>query len=398
MDAIDHDIVERLLFGDDFFVIDPFGDKHDAREDSTSDDTSVVPANDAAGKPKRKRVRHHRPTLKHEIMRLQEKQRELQAQLNALETQIVVEPSTPASVWEVRAKAQMEAAAKAKRDNAALRTLLQDQLRTAQTLERILKKKPKLEISPDFSADAWREWRLDADPARRLHAMTAITDHVYAKLDSEFIQHGLYDLEPGQSGITMRTQDNTLWFDFLHCGDLDVSYAEAQALMWAISCFDVALPGNSVVHTYGQKLLDDATTTMCYAQTKSTAVANGRTLHTEGRWLLRQFVEAGRTVIVCRSIVDDALHPHGVDQWRDNLVAWIVLEPCPTDATKTRQLFLFENTPTMPPYRRADGDHSDAIAHHELMDFVLVMMRARMEDFNRIMATEQGSASADKTL
>ncbi|KAF0697879.1 Aste57867_11462 [Aphanomyces stellatus] len=314
--VIDEDIVERLLFGDDVFTSNVQATQVD---DDGAFEESLPPLTELGDGKSAKRKRT-RTTLKDEIVYLRAKQVDLQAQLDALQAQsMVAQPVL--SVWEGRAKDQMQAAQKSRQENAALRTMLHDQLKTAQALERVLKKKPKLEISPDLLAEEWREWRLDTDPARRLHAMTSITDHLYAKMESEFIQCGIYDLLVGQSGISVRTHQNHLWFDYMQCSVVDVPFDRVAAQVWAVACFEVTMASDDVSAMTGEVL--ERMDSMVYNRTlTSVTMANGRVWRNEGRWLFRLYEERDRTVIIYRSILDDPLYPHAPDQFRDNLLGW----------------------------------------------------------------------------
>ncbi|KAF0697884.1 Aste57867_11467 [Aphanomyces stellatus] len=398
---IDADIVECLVFGNVVVAAETLREDEDEEGSGDMDDevdlipSSLDESRLAAAMAKRKR---QRMTLKEEIMYLKAKQRELVVQLDAL-TPVVTSCEASAvssSVWEGRAKAQLQAAQKAMRENAALRSMLADQLKTTQALERILKKKPKLEASrPCDPHYAWREWRLDtADPARRLEAMHSITIHVYEKLDSEFIQSGVFDLAAGQSGLSVRTRQNVLWFDFVQSSVLEVPYATMQALAWAVACFDTPLTGGSVVL---QRINDCH---MVYTRTNSTFPSSG--FCTEGRWLTRLFRESNRTVVVYRSLVDDVLVPHAPNQWRDNFVAWVVLEPCPSDpATKTRQSFLHQTTPCMAPPDSGRRNGGSMMSQGKLTEFLLTILQSRVKDVEDTVArhvdTEHAASRGDST-
>ncbi|KAF0697887.1 Aste57867_11470 [Aphanomyces stellatus] len=380
-DAIDVDIVERLLFGDEDDSLD-VGDV--ASLDETSlEDLLTLPSQAAkgVGPPKRKRT-----TQKQEIAYLKAKQRELHEQLHDLKQKITTQSS--ASAWEVRAKDQMQAAQRAMQENTTLRTILQDQLKTAQALERLLKKKPRIEMTPDAASEEWREWRLDADPARRRHAMHAITDHVYDKLESEFIQHGVYDLEDGQSGLTVRTQQNVLWFDYMQCLTWDIPYTMAQTLMWSMSLMNSAPEWSTSMKPTGEVLENwDDPHKMVYIGAHCNSFVQDQSFRTEGRWLFRLFVENDRTILVSRSILEDALHPHGDNEWRDNLLGWIVITTCPSNPNKTLVRYLHETTAPMPPPTLHAESTFQGLAQGELTECILALMRGHMQDIQHAMAS-----------
>ncbi|KAF0697885.1 Aste57867_11468 [Aphanomyces stellatus] len=377
-ESIEHDIIERLLFdispGDEGASVVEGDTVQDAdaavSEDSIPDRKDET---DMATVAKRKR---RRTTIKAEIAYLKLKQDDLQNQLDKLKPETMdIQPAT--SVWEGRAKDQMQAAKKAMRENAVLRTMLQDQLKTTQALERLLKKKPRLEMSPDFADDEWREWRLDTDPARRRHAMQSISDHVYHRLESEFIQNGVYDLAPGQSGIVIRSTKMTLalWFNFLQCAVYDVPYEQMQTVAWAISCFEMPMKGSAMLQSNGEVLERVPGHLLVYLGVTSRATVQQHVIWTEGRWIFRMYVETARTVIVYRSILDDLLYPHGDGHLRDNLLGWVVLEPHPTDPTKTRQYYMHQFTPPA----TSVGVATAPLPQGELTEFLLCMLQSHMD-------------------
>ncbi|KAF0697882.1 Aste57867_11465 [Aphanomyces stellatus] len=391
MSDVDEDIIERLLFGDESIMEDVFDPEADTALDDllalggdTDRGDSSPPSHTDETKPKRKRT-----TQKQEITFLKTKQRDLATQLDDLKRKLTT--SSTVSPWEGRAKDQMQAAQRAMMDNTALRTLLQDQLKTMQALERLLKKKPRLELSPNVGADEWRQWRLETDVDHRLQAMKAITDHMVDRLDSEFIQHGVFDLHAGQSGLSLTTRHNVLWFDFFQSMVLDVPYEAAADVFWAVSSFQGPYEAaTSVLQTRGDLLLEvhsGSGDRMAYLRTHSTAfLEDGRVLfRSEGRWVVRRIVQATRTVIVYRSILDDALVPHDTNQWRDNLEGWITLERCPTDATKTIHRYIHESTGAMPP---TDPAVTGALTTCPMdmcqgAEFLLLMLRSRMDEVKK---------------
>ncbi|KAF0697880.1 Aste57867_11463 [Aphanomyces stellatus] len=392
----DDDIMERLLFGDDFMIQAVLGHdvvKQDAGDDNSSEDSLPMKDEPMDAKPsKRKR---QRTTLKHEIAYLRAKQDDLQAQLDILRTQALV--LEPATVWELRAKDQMQAAQRAKQENAALRTMLQDQLKTAQALERVLKKKPRLEMTPDLSAEEWREWRLDADPARRRHAMCAITDHVYAKLESEFIKHGMYDLGAGQSGISVRTQHNILWFDYMQCLTWVYPVETMAAFFWAFSCHDLLVGEGSMLATTGEAIetFESATGPLSYARTETSFSIHARRCVTEGRWLTRKYSDerTGRVVFAYRSILDDALHPHADDHLRDNFLGWVVLQPSPSDPAKTVLYYLHQSTASPSPPRDGGAADLPPVPQGELTEFLFHALRSHMQRIEDAIHGEMGGVA-----
>ncbi|ETV92406.1 hypothetical protein, variant 1 [Aphanomyces invadans] len=313
----DDDILERLLFGgdgDDVVILSPAIDDLAIAPSSAPTEASSNHS-DESDAPKRKR---QRTSLKHELEYLREKQEALQAQLNELRATTVVRQ--PSSIWEMRAKTQIAAATRAMQENASLRTLLQEQLKTAQTLERVLKRSPKLELSPQFNREEWRSWRLDADPAARIQSMLAITDHMYDRLEGELIKSKVYDLHDRQSCMNVRTHQNVLWFDFIQSTIMDVDHDAMRSATWALARQQLQMDGGPILSTTGTILADVPEFNMVYTRNESTMVfTSGSSCKSEGRWIARMYTEPHRTVLVYRTILDDALEPHTPGILRDNL-------------------------------------------------------------------------------
>ncbi|KAF0723852.1 hypothetical protein Ae201684P_017227 [Aphanomyces euteiches] len=376
----DDDIVEHFLFGQGFpdvSVPPVIYDELDAAlwlgEDASSDES---PKRSQSNRKKRQRL-----TLKQEIEYLREKQTELQGRLDQLETNSLLKG--PVSVWEARAKNQMAAVQRAIQENTELRNVLQEQLKTAQALERVLKRKPKLELSTDMSAQEWRMLRLGTDRSQRLHAMRAITEHVYGMLESEFIKSQIYDLKEGQSGMSVRTVGTVLWFDFIHSSVVDVEYDIMQSLIWSIMCRQIDIEGDLRVSTKGfssrGEMLEFIYDNMAYIRADTTIDVKGVKAFMESRWIIRKYVEENRTVFVSRTILDDALFPHAPDRMRDNIIAWIILERHPTDPSQTQQHFLLQCTPAS--YGENSDEENAVLMPHqgEMTEILLNIMRNYME-------------------
>ncbi|RHY39766.1 hypothetical protein DYB30_005532 [Aphanomyces astaci] len=392
----DDDILERLLFGggDDFMtsLTDsfPFGASQATTAPST--DATTVPdgsstVSDESDAPKRKR---QRTSLKHELEYLREKQDVLQAQLNELRATTIVRP--PSSIWETRAKVQMAAATRAMHENASLRTILQEQLKTAQTLERVLKKSPKLELSPQFNRDEWRSWRLGADPSTRVHSMLAITDHLYERLECELIKNNVYDLQDGQSSMNVRTHQNVLWFDFMQSSLMHADLDAMRRATWALIRQQIQVPGGPVLTTTGSvrtsMYLPDHN--IVYTHNESTVKLQGGTLcKSEGRWIARMYSEPNRAVVVYRSILDDALEPHTPGRLRDNLMGWVVLQRCEIDPSKTRHMVVHQ----CPPAVMSEGGESSPPTG-EMTEFLLNMLRSHMDRIKQAVIQHDPTSSS----
>ncbi|CAK4708919.1 unnamed protein product [Aphanomyces euteiches] len=209
--------------------------------------------------------------------------------------------------------------------------MLDAQLKTARALERLPKRKPYLELSSDISAQEWCMLRLGTDPEQRLHSMRAITDQVYDKLESEFIKSRVYDLKDGQCGMSVRAT------------------------------------------------LESPEDNIAYIRADTTIVVKGAKTHFEGRWVVRMYVEANRTVFITQSIMDDALYPHAPDRKRDRSTCWAVLERHPTDPTKTRQFYLLQCVPGLHIESPDKGNTELMLYQGEMTEILLNVMRNCME-------------------
>ncbi|OQR81461.1 hypothetical protein THRCLA_11714 [Thraustotheca clavata] len=359
----EEDIVERILFGE--FLKEYPGDQQEFEDDATSETSAG-----SETKPVRpKRRKRHRITLKQEIDSLRVKETELLEQLNVLTKKSEVTGN--ASVWETRAKDQIVAAQKTLYENSMLRNMLQEQLKTIQALERVLKKKPKLTLTPQFTPDEWRTWQLSSDQYTRENSMRSILAYLYDKMESEMIKNNVYDLVENTSSLALRTHHNVLWFDFMQYNILDVNIKDAEIALWAIICLDIKIPSAKVKSPQGQPIeyLDENTV---YTQTKADVVRSEDDSFTvEGRYLAQRILEENRVVIVYRTIIDDELHPHSPSCYRDHAIGWIILQPCPDDPRRTQKYTLTQVTK---PIGNAHEEEKTATKLEEASDFVLSLL------------------------
>ncbi|CAK4145611.1 unnamed protein product [Aphanomyces euteiches] len=257
--------------------------------------------------------------------------------------------------------------------------MLDAQLKTARALERLLKRKPYLELSSDISAQEWCMLRLGTDPEQRLRSMRAITDQVYDKLESDFIKSRVYDLKDGQCGMSVRAVGSALSFDFIQSMVTDtIDYDTMQTWMWSLMCHQVYTQ-NVPKFTSTSETLESPEDNIAYIRADTTIVVKGAKTHFEGRWVVRMYVEANRTVFITQSIMDDALYPHAPDRKRDRSTCWAVLERHPTDPTKTRQYYLLQCVPGLHIESPDKGNTELMLYQGEMTEILLNVMRNCME-------------------
>ncbi|KDO27953.1 hypothetical protein SPRG_20350 [Saprolegnia parasitica CBS 223.65] len=358
----DDDIVERILFGE---FLDEY--QGDVEDDVTSETSSTDE------KPKRRK--RHRITLKQEIDALRAKETDLRATLDMLSKR--AELPLNASVWETRAKDQVVAAQKTLQENTFLRNMLQEQLKTINALERVLKKKPKLVLTPQFDHDEWRTWRLGVDSVARDHSMRAILSHLHDRMESELIKNSVYDLKDGHLSLELRTRHNVLWFDFMQCHALDATMDVVAAGLWAVFCQRVKIPRTSFLDSTGS-ILHQVDEDTVYTETRSVVTHNLFDVAVEGRFLIQRIVEATRTVFVYRSLLQDDLFPHSPNGFRDNTLGWIVLQPCPGNPDKTIKYVMSQVT--KPP--RSHEPETEAPDAEDIADFALNLLSTHSATIN----------------
>ncbi|KDO24900.1 hypothetical protein SPRG_09544 [Saprolegnia parasitica CBS 223.65] len=287
---------------------------------STSIDAATLP--DQSMRPAKRR----RTSLRDEVLHLRAKHDALTAQLDAL-TANASAMTTPSSIWADRAKDQAVAAQLALHENARLQELVRDQLKTIAALQRAFARKPKLCDFPCLAS-----WKLATlGTSGRREAKAKLMQHQYELLATEWIRHGLHDIDAQGNDVRkrfMQVVDDALYVHFVECHAYPVDYTVIADAVWGMLTRQLK-PQPELYSVAEDVDIDDDIVYIRFL-----AILDGTAMPPiNGRLLARRFVESNRIVFVTRSIVDDALFPSDPGHFHDNQCSWIVVEPRGEKAT-----------------------------------------------------------------
>ncbi|EQC35759.1 hypothetical protein SDRG_06518 [Saprolegnia diclina VS20] len=288
----------------------------------------------------------HQLKQKNELLYLQAKVAELQEQVRVLkESAELTAMIQPPSLWEQLAKRERKRRLQAVRENDRLQATLQDQVKFAESLAAIVRKRPRLSL---FGAACEKPWKTASLGVRHSHRVTtahALLDDEYANIDGAYIEARLVD----------STHDHRQYLAHVVHGAVEVhtilQWTMHTAVETAFRCvWDVirgAYPVRSVGGVY----------TLLEELDESTAYVHSVCHYTVGtmlrRVVMRRYMEpSGRCVIVARNVTSDALHPTepGLDISEE--VSWLVLEPTGT-ATVVAKYFQ-KSKPAFKDFRPAE--------------------------------------------
>ncbi|OQR82621.1 hypothetical protein ACHHYP_15707 [Achlya hypogyna] len=245
------------------------------------------------------------------VAELHERARVLKASADA------VAATKPPSKWEKLAKRELKRRFKAEREHGRLQECLQEQVKFAESLVAIIRKRPRFSL---FSADApGRPAALGITDIERRAACHSLADAEYIGLESAFIEARLVDSATERRQYVARLDHGTIEvLTTLQWHFRSVGRASASRAVWDV--LRGAYPVRSVGGKYEllEELDDDTALVHSVCQ-----YSVGTMLR---RVVMRRYAEAGRVVIVGRHITADARHP--LDPTLDvaQEVSWLTLE------------------------------------------------------------------------
>ncbi|KAL4165830.1 hypothetical protein KRP22_014540 [Phytophthora ramorum] len=192
-----------------------------------------------------------RKSRKEEIVDLRESVEQLTDQVEALKTlpTLEAEPTNQSvsvlkkragpSLWKFAAMRQLERRRKAEEDNVTLREMLEMQVQEAKCLQRILKRRTKIQTMEDMLGMKRRKnARLSSAPRDNssiFKKMLRDTDRIYAAVDRHFAMHGVADLPcPGQKHDVKRSIVNGIVFEKMQRNMLPFSLLKTQKAAWVV--------------------------------------------------------------------------------------------------------------------------------------------------------------------
>ncbi|OQR93890.1 hypothetical protein ACHHYP_02132 [Achlya hypogyna] len=150
------------------------------------------------GRRRAKRRAHGSP--KDELEYLRSKQAELADELMQLQAcrSVAMNDDAP---WKQRALTQAQLAQRALLENTQLKAALEDQIKTAQALERLLVKRPRLSV---FPASGGNSCQAILRTTNREVDLEALFVQQYERLETEWVRRGLFDAHEKNEAVRRR--------------------------------------------------------------------------------------------------------------------------------------------------------------------------------------------------
>ncbi|KAF0682971.1 Aste57867_24984 [Aphanomyces stellatus] len=258
-----------------------------------------------------------RKRAEHEVRYLRSQVEDYTRQLALLQD---VNPTKRPSEWKMRSKRQASERMAAEEENEVLRNMLEQNKRMAESLMKIVSKRPKLANSTYL--EDWRANKLAADPAQRRAGFHAIVDAKYAQLEHVFIQHGLIDKEETvglQTNVSYDERLDDIVFEAVLVEGGDLPYRACADLLWLAYGVptESETESNAVMETFGP----DAMQLKVSTQFKKYNV----TVHE--RIACKRYTEPNRVVMVFSSILEDELYPYPNGVYVSRETSWLVVSP-----------------------------------------------------------------------
>ncbi|OQR81362.1 hypothetical protein THRCLA_11802 [Thraustotheca clavata] len=273
----------------------------------------------------RNALQAHRRRQAAELAYLKTTVDELQARLQQLnQAKELQEIMMPPSRWERLAKEERRRQMEASQENRRLKAALEEQVLFAESLAKLVHKKPRLQLYSTEPSEAWKQYKLVSDPALRTAAFHAIVDRDYAITTSVFIQARIHDrVEPFREHVPIVDSG----FVLLTSAALvrwQVDFNIAASAIWDVISGVVDM--SELQGTYQQIFKVDENVSYIKSTRQLTL---GRL---ERRIIVKRYIENPcRWVIVCRGIQEDEALPLDSTAGSSEEVLWIFVEKVGND-------------------------------------------------------------------
>ncbi|OQR91745.1 hypothetical protein ACHHYP_04397 [Achlya hypogyna] len=256
-----------------------------------------APSSDTGrGQPNRFQVRQ-----KKEILRLREQVQALQSELTR--SRRVMTPPEPTK-WEAIAKEERQAKTAVLQENEQLKAAVAHQSTFIETMQRYLRKKPRLELLRNQSSDAWKAYTLAAKTSLRIAAIGAIADRQYSRQQSTFLRLGLVDRTEDLVSIKpMVKSDGTVIMEYIYHLQLPAPFDAIGAAAWQVfsGADGPSCPPDA---TQEVEIIDDDTS---YETFVRPVPHSARVVYSNR--ITKRYAEDGRHLIVWRTVLNDERMP-----------------------------------------------------------------------------------------
>ncbi|ETV71682.1 hypothetical protein, variant 1 [Aphanomyces astaci] len=348
----------------------------------SSDQEAPTPlGDDAANRPKK--INHSRKRQREELEYLRSKVNELEQHLRIV-GQVKAMEIVNETPWQQMANQMRIAKQTALNENDKLKHELEEQIEFGKALQTLMKKRPKLTVLPTLENEQWRVLKLVKDPVLRRHAIHEIYEQQYRLTDGVLVEGGLLDQVDDMEAYVPRLAkcNADLVLQVAFCKTKRYDFNVVSEMAWAL--FQGGCGAKKKQLTY--EMIEKIDYNSAYVGIE----LHWNDLANQANCLYKRFTEPDRDVIVCRSVLEDELHPFREGALVLNKSAWLVIERL--DNGKACRLKFFQKS-TLPMLQSNHGTRSlsDPASRYfrvgTVTDSVLLSLKSMIADFSEAMDT-----------
>ncbi|KAF0709630.1 Aste57867_5855 [Aphanomyces stellatus] len=363
----------KVLSSPDSPVTDPATDTA-----SLSSDQEALSAVEEAARPKK--VNQSRKRQREELEYLRTKVDELERHLTVLKQvkSLEIVNETP---WQKMANQMRIAKQTALNENDKLKHELEEQIEFGKALQTLMKKRPKLTVLPTLESEQWKVFKLVKDPILRRQAIDEIYLQQYQLTEGAMVEGGLYDqvddMESYSPRIAKTNADLILQCAF--CQTIDFDFNVVSEMAWLLFQGGCGAAKKRLTYEVIEKFHVNA----AYLRISK----HWNDLANQANVLYKRFTEPDRDIIVCRSVLEDEVHPFDESALVLNKSAWLVMERI--DGGKRCRLKFFQKS-TLPMVQSSFGtrnlvDREITSRYYRVgnvTDSVLLSLKTMVTDFS----------------
>ncbi|ETW05276.1 hypothetical protein, variant [Aphanomyces invadans] len=259
---------------------------------------------------------------KHELQRLRDEVRELKTKLLHCESN--KRDGSNDSFWKQAASIARAEKIKALHENEALHDAVTQQATFIEQMQRVFRKKPRLDTFRDIESESWQSYTLSAHASLRTAAIHAIADRQRSRMHHTFLRAGVLDRVDDLYRATFQPQSNgSIMFELVNHVTLAASYQSIGAALWqTMGNRHTTFQLNGVEET-----LEEIDACTVYGHVTSLSADGSVVWHSN---LIRKYYpQPGKFQFVGRSVLDDALSPTAPGDMVDSKAAWYTRLKCP---------------------------------------------------------------------
>ncbi|KAF0694510.1 Aste57867_14626 [Aphanomyces stellatus] len=265
---------------------------------------------------------------KQEMLELQRQVHALKQQLDATKLQVALQRDL--GEWETAARVELYAKKKALEENELLRESTHHNSLFITKMQSLLRKKPRLTMAYDPSSEEWQAYKLAAHASLRIAGIQAIADRQYSRLQTSFINAGIWDRQDNLFCVRPRRDATSVYIEVVHHLKLEAPFHLFGPVVWQLMNGEHPAP----LPLGAQRAIENVDADTAYEMYDETT--HGFTGHCNT--IFKQYAEATRHVVLWRTVLDDALVSCPGDVEDES--AWIVFKADRTNPNQCYMTFL----------------------------------------------------------